>query len=369
MPSDRAHSEKGLGDLNTDDVLSSEVLSVPSALGEALGPATVRAAPEDFQVDEWLGFEADGEGDHMLLRVRKRSANTFWVAKQLARISGVHPRDVGYAGLKDRDAIAEQSFTVPLRSRVADQWLGVNGEGFEVIAASRHRRKLKRGALKGNAFKIVLRDFPADPSRIEERLQRISANGVPNYFGPQRFGREAQNIRVATRWFEGGRAPQDRLERGFAISAARSALFNLILAERVRTGTWNRLLEGDLANLDGSGSIFAVESLDDVLIQRCETMDIHPSGPLWHGDSAASGTVREIELAIASQYPKLCEGLAKVGLEPERRALRVRVSDLAWTIEANTLHLSFRLGKGAFATAVLHEIIDNAFASDMPESD
>lgn len=347
----------------------SSFLDVPSALGAPLGRAVLRREPEDFLVREWLGFDADGEGDHVLLRVRKRGANTYWVAKQLARIAKVPPRDIGYAGLKDRDAVAEQSFTVPLRSAVGLNWSDVRGEGFEVLEAARHKRKLKRGALRGNAFVIVLREFTGTPAALEERLSAIAARGVPNYFGPQRFGRDGNNLQVASRWFEGGAAPADRLQRGFAISAARSAIFNAVLAERIRAQTWDRLLVGDLANLDGTGSIFAVEAVDATLGERCARLDIHPTGPLWHGDSSASGDVRALECTIAETFSGLGQGLAGIGVEPERRALRVRVAELRSTIDGNDVTLSFRLPKGAFATAVLHEILDNAFATDVPDGE
>jgi tRNA pseudouridine13 synthase len=281
---------------------------------------------------------------------------------------------VGYAGLKDRDAIAVQSFTVPLRSKVGEQWLGTVGEGFEVIAASRHRRKLKRGALRGNGFTIVLRNFQGSEQELESRLQRIASDGVPNYFGPQRFGRNGHNIATALRWFESNQPPYDRFERSFAISAARSALFNAVLAERVRAGTWDRLLAGDIANLDGSGSVFAVDQLDEVLQQRCAILDIHPTGPLWHGETTASAGVREFEQSIATQCAVLANGLAQVGLEPERRALRARVSELTWSIDTASIDtvvvtLCFKLGRGMFATAVLHEVLHDVFGQDVPDAE
>jgi tRNA pseudouridine13 synthase len=362
LSGDRTAREKGIGQLNAESFLR-----VPPAHGEPVGRATLRTIPEDFQVHEWLGFEADGDGDHMLLQVRKRSANTFWVAKQLARMAQVHPRDVGYAGLKDRDAIAEQSFTVPLRSKVGEQWAGRGGEGFEVLSASRHRRKLKRGALKGNGFRIVLREFRGDLPSLEQRLQVIRARGVPNYFGPQRFGKEGYNLTVAQRWFNSGEPPQDRLLRGFAISAARSAVFNAVLAHRVEAGTWNRLMPGELANLNGTGSVFAVDAIDAQLEARCEQMDIHPSGPLWHGDTTASQEAGALEREVAARCSELCSGLAQVGLDAERRALRAKVDDLAWSIDSDVVTLSFRLSKGCFATAVLHELIDQVFLQDVPE--
>jgi tRNA pseudouridine13 synthase len=345
-----------------------DLMNLPCAHGGPAGSARLRVEPEDFVVREWLGFEADGEGDHLLLKVRKRSANTMWVAKQLARIGKIHPRDVGFAGLKDRDAVAEQAFTVPGRSAVPN-WLGITGEGFEVIGAERTRRKLKRGALKGNDFAIVLREFSGDATLLEQRLKTLATAGAPNYFGPQRFGHNGSNIASAIAWFEGGQAPE-RMERGFALSAARSVIFNAVLAARLVAGTWNQLLDGDVVNLNGSGSFFLPETIDDTLRDRCQQLDVHPTGPMWHGDSLLSkGPVADLETATAQRFAVLAAGLAKAKLEPERRPLRVPVRELKWRIDGANVHLQFRLQRGSFATAVLHELISNAFQAETPEAD
>lgn len=339
-----------------------ELMNLPCAHGGPAGSARLRTTPEDFVVREWLGFDADGEGDHLLLKVRKRGANTLWVAKQLAKIGKIHPRDVGFAGLKDRDAVAEQAFSVPARSAVGTNWVGVTGDGFEVLSAERLRRKLKRGALKGNDFVLVLREFAGDAAVLEQRLQTIASEGVPNYFGPQRFGRGGQNIATALAWFVAEGPAPERTERGFALSAARSAIFNAVLAERVRAGSWNRLLDGDVVNLNGSGSFFPVATVDDTLHQRCRELDVHPTGPMWHGDPLLStGAIAELEAGVAQRYQVLASGLAKAGLEPERRPLRVPVRELSWRLEASDVHLQFRLQRGSFATAVLHELIGNVF--------
>ncbi|WP_129647153.1 tRNA pseudouridine(13) synthase TruD [Peristeroidobacter agariperforans] len=345
-----------------------DLMNLPCAHGGPAGSARLRVAPEDFVVREWLGFDADGEGDHLLLKVRKRGANTMWVAKQLARVGKIHPRDVGFAGLKDRDAVAEQAFTVPGRSAVPN-WLGVTGDGFEVIGAERTRRKLKRGALKGNDFEIVLREFSGDAALLEQRLQTLATAGAPNYFGPQRFGHNGSNISSAVAWFEGGPAPE-RMERGFALSAARSVIFNAVLAERLNAGTWNQLLDGDVVNLNGSGSFFLAEVVDDTLRERCQRLDVHPTGPMWHGDSLLSkGAVASLEIETAQRFAVLAAGLAKAKMEPERRPLRVPVRELQWRIEGADVHLQFRLQRGSFATAVLHELIGNAFQAETPEAD
>lgn len=346
----------------------SGALQLPCAHGDPIGSGALRTTPEDFIVREWLGFEADGEGDHWLLTVRKRGANTHWVAKQLGKLANIHPRDVGYAGLKDRNALTEQAFTVPVRSPIAD-WIGMTGDGFEVVRAQRHRRKLKRGGLKGNDFEITIRDFTGDPARVAERLAIVASRGVPNYFGPQRFGHEQSNLKRAHAMFAGQRI-EDRFEHGFALSAARAYVFNAVLAQRVATSAWDRLIAGDVANLDGSQSIFVPDAIDDVLIERCARLDIHPTGPLWgKGDLQSTEAARSIEGDIAARHATLCDGLARAGLEQERRPLRLRVQTLSHEWTGADLVLRFRLGRGAFATTVLHELLVDAFAIATPESD
>lgn len=347
----------------------STALQLPCTHGGALGSGSIRVSPDDFVVREWLGFEADDEGDHFLLTVRKRGANTQWVAKQIGRLANVHPRDVGFAGLKDRNAVAEQAFTVPVRSAVTN-WLTASGDGFEVIRVQRHRRKLKRGALKGNDFQIVVRNFSGTPVALAEQLAKISRQGVPNYFGPQRFGRDLGNLRRAYELFTGERVIDDRFERGFALSAARAHVFNSVLASRIAAGTWDRLIEGDVANLDGSNSIFVPSAIDDVLRERCDGLDIHPTGPLWgRGELQSSSVALAMEQEIASRCSELTDGLARAGLEQERRALRLRVQSLEYSLDDGDLTLRFRLGRGAFATSVLHEILTGAFEVEVPDSE
>jgi tRNA pseudouridine13 synthase len=348
--------------------LFEEMATLPCAHGGPAGRAQLRATPEDFLVQEWLGWEADGAGDHLLLKVRKRGANTLWVAKQLARLGKIDARDVGFAGLKDRDAVAEQSFTLPARSAIGESWVGVAGEGFEVVGSAHHRRKLKRGALKGNDFTITLRAFGGDPQVLEQRLQSIAVAGVPNYFGPQRFGRDANNLRAALAWFSDGVAPTDRWQRSFVLSAARAAIFNAVVAQRVSDGTWNRLLAGEVVNLDGSGSVFAAAVIDAALDERCARLDVHPTGPMWGGREPAAA-IAPLEAEVGARHEVLARGLSNAGMEAERRALRIRVDRLEWTIAGDVVQLRFRLFRGAFATAVLHELIENAFAEHAPEGE
>ncbi|MGD8977071.1 MAG: tRNA pseudouridine(13) synthase TruD [Gammaproteobacteria bacterium] len=320
----------------------------------------IRVRPQDFTVSEELGFRPDGEGEHGLLRVRKTGCNTQWVARTLARAGGVSARDVGYAGLKDRHAVTEQWFSVPARAIEPLRATDLGHSGIEILDTARHRRKLRRGAHRANRFRIVVRDLAADDgdlAGLEDRLGVVAERGVPNYFGPQRFGRDGGNLDLIPRIAGGQRV--NRQQRGFALSAARSYLFNAVLSARVAQGSWDRLLPGDLAMLHGSRSTFPVTVTDPTLERRLSEHDIHPSGPLWgRGGSPAGADVGALEDETARSWSDGVEVLSAAGLDQERRALRLTVADLSWDFEGQSLILGFDLGKGGFATAVLRELID-----------
>jgi tRNA pseudouridine13 synthase len=338
-------------------------LAPPRAYGEPLAAARLRAFPEDFVVDEELGFAPAGSGTHLLLRVRKRNANTQWVARELARIAGCRTGDVGYAGLKDRQAIATQWFSLP-RPRAAIDWAQLGQPDFEVLEAQPHTRKLPRGALAGNRFAVRVRvpdgEGEAFASRLAPRLAEIERRGVPNYFGPQRFGREGGNLAHVGEDLR-SLAPA---QRGFVLSAARSALFNAVLAARVEEGSWEQLEAGDLAVLDGRGSLFAVEALDETLASRARGLAIHPTGPMWgRGAPATLGRVLELERRIAAALPGEAAVCAAAGMVQERRSLRLAVRELSCTAEPQGVVLGFRLARGSFATAVLRELIEEPDAA------
>jgi tRNA pseudouridine13 synthase len=350
---------------------SQHALGPPRAFGPVLGSGVLRAQPEDFLVEEELGFAPAGTGQHLLLKVRKRDANTQWVARELAKLCGCRPMDVGYAGLKDRHAIAIQWFTVPRPPRATQEWPR-SADGtlprtpeLEVLEAHPHTRKLPRGALAGNNFTIRVRDVSASDDQLGERVKLISERGVPNYFGPQRFGREGSNLLRMTASLRALR-PQ---ERGFVLSAARSLIFNAVLAERVRDGSWEHLQPGDVANLDGSGSVFRVDAVDATLRERCQRLDIHPTGPMWgRGQLTSQGRIAEVESRVSAQLPAAVELVEQAGMEQERRSLRVAVRNVAWTQEsATTVVLRFRLSRGSFATTVLREILDVSGATEEGE--
>ncbi|MCP5339684.1 MAG: tRNA pseudouridine(13) synthase TruD [Sinobacteraceae bacterium] len=338
------------------DVWRELALQPPRVAAGARPRAVLRQSAEDFVVEERLGFAPAGRGEHVLLRVRKRDANTGWVARELAALAGARPQDVGYAGLKDRRAVATQWFTVPGRRRPAAEWPGIAGEGFEVLEAHAHTRKLPRGALVGNHFALTLRDVRAEPGALEARLAVAAAEGVPNWFGPQRFGRELSNLEALR-----VTVPVQRVPAGFVLSAARSLVFNAVLAARVRDGSWNRLLPGDRANLDGSNAVFAVTAVDAALEARLAALDVHPSGPLWgRGESGVAGAVAALEQQVAAEFPEALAVIAAARLEAARRPLRLAVRELhcEWLEPAQVCRVSFALRSGAFATAVMRECLD-----------
>lgn len=318
--------------------------------------------PEDFVVEEILGFEPDGAGTHVLLAVEKRGANTAWVAGQIARAAGVAVRDAGFAGHKDRHALTRQWFSVPWPGDSPLRPLeSLAGDGFRVLSVRRHGRKLRPGSHRANRFHLRVRDVAGDPVALESRLASIGARGVPNYFGPQRFGRDAANLARAREWAAAGRAPRARGERGFALSSARSELFNLVAASRVKRGDWDRLLPGEAVMLDGRRSFFHADVVDPALEARCTSLDVHPSGPLWgRSASPATALALEVEAEALAAERALCTLLESQGIEHERRSLRVPVRAFEWSLLDGVLSLSFELPRGAFATAVLHELLGDA---------
>jgi tRNA pseudouridine13 synthase len=329
---------------------------LPTAYGTPPLSARLRVSPEDFVVEEILGYEADGEGEHALLWVEKRGANTDWIARELARYAGIPPLNVGYAGLKDRHAVTRQMFSVGLAGKPEPDWSAFPSTEAKVLSAARHRRKLKRGALRGNRFVLTLREVEGDRAAADAVLEQIARRGVPNYFGEQRFGREGGNVAQARAMFAGRRVDRDK--RAFLLSAARSEIFNHVLATRIERGAWDSPLEGDIWSLAGSRSWFGPEPFDDVLADRLARGDIHPSGPLWgDGETPAQGEAGALEREIAAANQDLAAGVAGARMEQERRPLRLMPKDLQWRwLADDALELSFELPAGAYATVVVREL-------------
>jgi tRNA pseudouridine13 synthase len=331
-----------------------------------LASALLRAAPEDFVVEEQMPFILAGTGEHLWLKVRKRGFNTEQVAKQLARMAGVTRREVGYAGMKDRHAVAVQWFSLYLPGRPDPDWSALP-DGMDLVEATRHTRKLKTGALSGNRFEIVLRNCQGDRAAVRQRSIEIGSHGVPNYFGEQRFGHGGTNIAEARSMFAGENKRTDRKQSGIYLSAARSLLFNEVLAKRVHAASWDVAMDGDAMILNGTRSFFVPDAIDATIRRRLAEGDIHPSGPLWgRGELPTRAAARALEQAVADEHPQLARGLERAGLDQERRALRVipQALQTEW-LDDTSLRLCFGLPAGAYATALLRELAVYTTASHL----
>ena len=339
--------------------------TLPGAFGAPVIRARMRASEEDFFVEEIAGFSPHGEGEHLLLTVQKRGMTTAAVAKHLARWAGVAEMAIGYAGMKDRHAVTRQRFSVHMPKRVAPE-IALLGTGqLTVLESAWHNRKLPRGALAGNRFILVLREVDGEREAIGARLAQIAARGLPNWFGEQRFGRAGDNVASALSMFAGRRVQRD--QRSMLLSAARSELFNRVLAARVRDASWDEAMDGEVWILSGSRSVFGPEPFSEVLGNRLASFDIHPSGPLWgSGELRSTDACRELEQTAlsADEAMTMRSGLEEAGMKQERRALRLVPTGLAWEwIAQDALSLAFSLPPGSYATALLQELGDIADAT------
>ncbi len=336
-----------------------ENLAIPSwayAYNSPTGQGEIRTLPADFIVEETLAFEPSGSGEHVFLQIQKTGENTEYVARQLARFANVRQRDIGFAGMKDRHAITTQWFSVWLPKGDEPIWHDLNTENLKILFVTRHARKLKRGALANNRFELTIRQWQGDKAKTIDQLTAIKHHGVPNYYGSQRFGHHGQNVVKALAMFQGAKVGRE--QRGLYLSAARSFLFNHILSARIDQNSWATGLNGDVFMIDGSHSCFACDAIDDDIRTRLSENALHPTGTLFgKGESRLAGDASILEQYVLELFPELTTGLIAFGLENDRRALRVNVSNLTWEFEDSILKLTFNLPAGSYATAVLREII------------
>jgi len=332
----------------------------PRFLGAPLGRAGFKQQLEDFQVEEVLGFEPSGEGEHCCLWVEKTDWNSNDVAAHFARCLGIRARLVSHCGQKDRHAVTRQWFGIHLPGEASPEPEILEAEGIRILRTARNGRKLRRGSHDGNRFVIRLRDCDGERAEIESRWAKIVETGVPNYFGPQRFGKRQDNVQQAERLFSGAYDVRDRNLRGLLISAARSYLFNAVIAERVAAGTWNRPLDGEVYGFAANRSLILPHNCRGDEPERFAEGQIELTAPLWgQGDLLSESAVFELENAIGGQHGALAAGLEQLGLRQERRVIRLKPGrpQFSWEDERD-LVLRFDLPKGTFATTVLRELVD-----------
>lgn len=332
---------------------------LPRAHGAPPLRGVLRRLPEDFIVEEVLKFEPSGAGEHLFLWVEKRGANTEWVAREIGRAFGTRRGDVAYAGMKDRHAVTRQWFSVSGARGELPDIEGLEGTEWRVLRAVRHNKKLRHGAIKANRFCITARDVEGERDAAETRLATIARQGVPNYFGEQRFGHN--NIADADAWARGSIMPPDAHTRGIWLSTLRSVLFNRVLATRVLAGCWNKMISGDAAMLSGSRSFFIVTDRDDEIAERCARFDIAPSGPLWgRGETPVRDAAARFEQAVLASAPEAWfAAMSAAGLEQERRPLVLSIGSPECERRGpESVMFKFELASGAYATCVLRELMD-----------
>lgn len=308
----------------------------PNAYPASGASATLKLLNEDFIVTELPLQLPAGEGEHVWVDIEKNGANTAFVAQQLAAAAGVPDGHVGYAGLKDRHAITRQWFSIHLPKGETPDLTLLQHPEFKVLSQSRHLKKLRPGDLQGNRFRIVLRAVAGDRDAIETNLEAVASQGVPNYFGAQRFGHDGGNVELGRAMLAREIRVRHPKKKGLYLSAARSFVFNEVLALRIQQGLWGKALPGDA--MDESG---------------------RPTGPLWgRGRVITTDEAQALENGVAERHAILCDGMEHAGLDQERRGLVSSPADMAWDWpQADQLVLTFSLRAGNYATSVLNEIL------------
>ena len=309
----------------------------------------------DFIVKEDLGYDMSGEGEFVALKVRKTGATTLFVGEKLAKFAGVSERNMGYAGLKDRQAITEQWFCLQMPGRETPDFSRFELEGVEILTVTRHNRKIRTGSLRGNYFEILLRGAqPTD--ELKTRLDLVQSVGFPNYFTEQRFGRDGYNLTQALRWAQGEIKVKERKKRSFYLSAARSEIFNLVVAARIEQGVANRILPNDILQLNGSHSWFQVAEDENstALEARLAHNDILLTGPLIGEPNLAAA---DIENTIVAQHDAFAPLMKQEKMKAARRPLLMRAQDFHWQFIEEGLKLNFYLPAGSYATALVRELV------------
>ncbi|WP_370979029.1 tRNA pseudouridine(13) synthase TruD [Agaribacterium sp. ZY112] len=314
--------------------MSSYSLDFPFAWGGPKQTAGFRFDAEDFIVDELMLQPLSGEGEHLWLHIQKRGENTEWVAKKLAEFFSVKKMDVGYGGKKDRHAVTSQWFSIYMPGKSHDfdwnEFIKVSALDAKLLACSSHNKKLRMGEHDANKFVIRLRKLELNHG-LEQQLQAIAQHGVPNYFGEQRFGRGGANLERVEEWVKDPRALRNRNTRSILMSSARSYLFNKVLGDRVLSGDWQSMLNGDPEEL--------------------------ASGPLWgRGRSLAADECLAQEVSALEEFELWRLALENVGLNQQRRDLVLQPSNFKWQVDGADLILTLALRPGQFATAVLREL-------------
>jgi tRNA pseudouridine13 synthase len=319
----------------------------------------IKGEPEDFEVEEIPAYQPSGQGDYLYLWVEKRGMGAEYFVRQVARRLDLPAGAVGTAGLKDRHAVTRQMVSVPVAAEPRLSQL--EGDGIRVLSVSRHGNKLKPGHLHGNRFRVLVRDVIAEAEqRLPALLERLRGDALPNFYGPQRFGRDGETGRLGFALLrqEKGSVPRNPFLRKLALSAAQSALFNHYLARRLTDGLLRRVLPGDVMAKWPFGGMFVAEDVPREQ-ERFDRREIVSAGPIFGRKtfpSAGMAAEREATtLEAAGLTPTALHGFGKL-LQGTRRHNLIYIDDLAGTVEAIGVRLSFTLPAGSYATMLIREI-------------
>lgn len=328
-------------------------------LGEPQQAGRLKAEFADFIVKEELGYPLAGEGEFVAVKIRKTDANTLFVGEKLAEFAGISAKNMSYAGLKDRHAITEQWFCLHLAGKETPDFSQFQCDGVEILDVTRHNRKIRVGSLAGNHFELLLRDV-VESDELTARLERLQAVGFPNYFTEQRFGRDGHNLTQAQRWAAGEIKVKDRKKRSFYLSAARSEIFNLIVADRIAAGLLDQVLPNDMLQLAGSNSWFVAQADElGALNQRLHSGDILLTAALV-GENSLEQVANEREQKIVAEHGLLLNLMKQERMNAARRAMLCKPENLRWQFEPNGLRLQFFLPAGSYATGLVRELIKTA---------
>ncbi len=335
----------------------------------------IKAEPEDFEVEEIPAYQPCGTGPFLFLWVEKRGMGAEYFLRQVARRLGISDRDIGCAGLKDRHAVTRQMISVP--AEVEDRLAQLGSDDLRVLQVSRHTNKLKIGHLHGNRFRILIRDVVLEVAeRLPSLLQRLGEQGLPNFYGSQRFGHDGFTAQIGMSLLRSEPIPPDpsgarhnphnRFLRKLALSAAQAALFNRYLAQRMSEGLFRRVLRGDVMSKWPMGGLFVAENVAREQ-ERFDARETVTAGPIFGRKTfAAKDDAAAREAAILAEAGLLRASFAPFGklLQGTRRHNLFYPGDLKFTAEPDGLRLTFSLPAGSYATVLLREVMKTDLAHD-----
>ena len=331
--------------------------------GESNAKGRIKQFPEDFRVDESLGFEPTGEGEHLWLNLRKTGQTTQELIEQLARDFNIKARDIGYSGLKDKQAVTSQWVSLHLAGQMHSVTMPED-TSYEILSQAWHLKKLKSGTHKSNSFDVLIRDVEGFDNNTEQKIESLKQYGMANYFGQQRFGMRDDNVSQALQIFANARKTRklSRNRKGIYLSSLRSALFNQILNARIVKKIWQEPVEGDVFMLSGSHSMFQ-ERLSNEILERYAGFDLSSTASLFgQGEARLNAKAAEIELEIIEQNIEIANCLLAQKINRQMRSVRIQVKQLEVDYQANenTLRVRAELPRGSYFTTLLCHFLNLA---------